>query len=164
MAKFSQNTITQVAGFDGQCLASELVYDQKGFYNISVTTGTGSSIAPVNLTGVTLDASIIRRDISNLQDTRAGLSFDISDYTGGNVSPISLSVTNRNDTQGAYTVVFDDSVWSVMSSDPELNIDATDPVCFSGRIKMSYPVSGTQPEYDQIIFLLFLIRSDGVTN
>jgi hypothetical protein len=29
MAKFSQNTLNQVAGFDGQVIAQELVYDQK---------------------------------------------------------------------------------------------------------------------------------------
>jgi hypothetical protein len=33
---------------------------------------------------------------------------------------------------------------------------------FSGRIKVSFPVSGSQPAEDNIIFLLFLVRSDGI--
>jgi hypothetical protein len=51
-----------------------------------------------------------------------------------------------------------------MANDPELNIAVNDPVCFSGRIKLSFPSVGTQPAYDEQIFLLFLIRSDGVVN
>lgn len=164
MAKFSQNTIRQVAGFDGQCLATELVYDQQGYYNITVTQGTTPNIQPVDLTSVTIDAQIIRRDISNLQDTRNGLSFDIEDYAGGNVSPINLTIANRTDPQGQFTLVFDDSMWSVMNNDPQLDISASNPVCFSGRIKMSFPAAGAVPEYAQVIFLLFLVRSDGIVN
>jgi len=33
---------------------------------------------------------------------------------------------------------------------------------FSGRIKISFPVVGTTPPEDNIIFLLFLVRSDGI--
>jgi hypothetical protein len=49
-----------------------------------------------------------------------------------------------------------------MSSDPELEINATDPVGYSGRVKVSFPSSGSTPADDSIIFLLFLVRSDGV--
>jgi hypothetical protein len=35
-------------------------------------------------------------------------------------------------------------------------------VGFSGRVKVSFPISGTTPADDSIIFLLFLVRSDGV--
>ena len=58
--------------------------------------------------------------------------------------------------------MIDDSAWSLISSDPDLKIDAVNPAGFSGRIKVSFPASGGTPQDDSIIFLLFLVRSDGV--
>jgi hypothetical protein len=49
-----------------------------------------------------------------------------------------------------------------MSNDPELEINAADTVGSSGRVKVSLPAVGTTPADDLIIFLLFLVRSDGV--
>jgi hypothetical protein len=158
MALFSKNTLTQVSGFDNQIIAGELVYDQKTFWNLTLATdGT-----PIDLTGVTIDAQIIRREVSNLQDTRYGLSFDIADYVP-EPNPVSLTIANRNDAAGFFTLVIDEGTWDIISSDPELNIAATSPVAFSGRIKISFPAS-TSPAQDSIIFLLFLVRSDGVVN
>jgi hypothetical protein len=159
MALFSKNTLTQVSGFDNQIIAGELVYDQKTFWNLALNTDG----VPINLTGVTIDAQIIRRQVSNLQDTRYGLSFDIADYVP-EPSPVTLTITNRVDANGFFTLVIDESAWDVIASDPELNISAVDPVAFSGRIKLSFPVVGNVPAQDIIIFLLFLVRSDGVVN
>lgn len=259
MAKFSQNTLNQVAGFDGQILAQELVYNQQDFWNLAwqtnltTTGGWVTSTSPVDLTGATIDAQIIRRAISNFHDSRTGLDFTISNYPlvslittitssssatdtftctstselfegmpvqfkgtvfggvaintvyyikdiitdttftisdtrGGapdyivgstfalttasgsmsmvRVSPtaVNLSITNRDDSEGTFTLVIDDATWAVIIGDPELNIDATEPVCFTGRIKISFPAVGSQPAYDEQIFLLFLINSDGVVN
>ena len=163
MAKFSNNTLTQVAGFDGQILAQELIYSQKDFWNMTWNNTVNGVSTPVDLTNVVIDAQIIRRQISNLTDGRYGLEFDISDYPTV-VSPITLLITNRIDAQGKYTLVIDDSAWDVMANDPELNIAVNDPVCFSGRIKLSFPSVGSTPAYDEQVFLLFLIRSDGVVN
>ena len=74
MAKFSQNTLNQVAGFDGQILAEELVYDQKDFWNMewgSTTTSSGwvTNSAPIDLTNAVIDAQIVRRDISNFHNS-----------------------------------------------------------------------------------------------
>ena len=86
MAKFSQNTLNQVAGFDGQIIAQELVYEQKDFWNFSwasdltYTGGWVTGSTPVNLTGATIDAQIIRRAITNFRDSRTGLDFEINDY------------------------------------------------------------------------------------
>jgi len=165
MALFSKNTLTQVSGFDNQIIAGELVYNQKTFWNLALTTGGGCTnlpITPIDLTGATINAQIIRREVSNLQDTRYGLSFNIADYIP-EPEPVTLTITNRNDASGAFTVVIDESTWDIISSDPELNIAATSPVAFSGRIKISFPAS-TSPAQDSIIFLLFLVRSDGVVN
>lgn len=157
MAVFSQNVITQVSGFDNPLITGELVYNQSTYWNLVFTNGA----TPVNLTGATINAQIVRRTVTNLQDTRNGLSFDIGNYTP-TPTPVTLTITNRVDLSGAFTLVIDDSAWSLITSDPELAINAVDPVCFSGRIKVSFPaVSGT-PADDGIIFLMFLVRSDGI--
>lgn len=159
MAIFNKNTLTQVSGFDNPIIAGELVYNQSTFWNLAFTTdGTA-----VDLTGATINAQILRRQLSNIQDTRYGLSFDIADYTP-TPTAVTLSIVNRNDAAGTFTLVIDESAWSVISSDPQLDINATDPVGFSGRIKISFPATGTNPAQDSIIFLLFLVRSDGVVN
>jgi len=118
---------------------------------------------PVDLTGCTISAQIIRRQLSNIQDTRYGLSFDIADYSP-TPSPVTLTITNRDDALGQFTLVIDESAWSVISTDPQLDINATNCVGFSGRIKLSFPAVGDTPAQDSIIFLLFLVRSDGVVN
>lgn len=159
MAIFNKNTLQQVSGFDNEIIAGELVYNQKTFWNLNFT----SDSTPVDLTGVTIDAQIIRRQLSNIRDSRYGLTFDIADYTP-TPTPVNLSVTNRNDTNGSFTLVIDESAWDVISSDPQLDINAENCVGFSGRIKLSFPVTGSAPAEDQIIFLLFLVRSDGVVN
>lgn len=160
MAVFSKNTLIQVSGFDNPIIAGELVYNQKTYWNLTFTNSLGS---PVNLTGATIGAQIVRREISDLQDTRNGLTFNISDYTP-TPTPVSLTIANRNDAAGSFTLVINQTTWSVIVGDPELDISAVDPVCFSGRIKIEFPSVGGVPEDDAIIFLLFLVRSDGVIN
>jgi len=158
MAVFNQNTLNQVSGFDNEIIAGELVWQQKTYWNLAWTNSSG---APLNLTGATIDASIVRRELSNITDTRNGLTFDIADYSP-TPTPVSLTIANRNDTAGTFTLVIDDTAWSLIATDPELEINAVDPVGFSGRIKVSMPITGSTPEDDLIIFLLFLVRSDGV--
>ena len=270
MAKFSQNTLNQVGGFNQQVLAQELVYNQKAYWNLSwenilsYPNGWQANTTPIVLTGATITAEIIRRAITNFRDSRTGLDFTIQDYplvsqvttvtntsnsnvltanstdelfigmpiqfkgdVFGNVQinttyyvkevitattftisatrgaaptytpgavfalsnhngtmtinrieplPISLTVTNRNDANGTFTVVIDDETWELIGrdslavtysgkpGDPDLNINATDPACFTGRIKISFPAQGSTPAYDNIIFMLFLVASDGVYN
>ena len=157
MALFSKNTLTQVSGFDNPLITGELVYNQTTYWNLAFTNGT----TPVNLTGATIDAQIVRREVANLQDTRTGLSFDISNYTP-TPTPVTLTITNRIDASGTFTLVINDSAWSLITTDPELDINAVDPVCFSGRIKISFPAGGGNPADDGIIFWMFLVRSDGI--
>ena len=159
MAVFNKNTLTQISGFDNPIIAGELVYNQKTFWNLAFA----QEGEPVDLTGATIDATIIRRQISNLQDSRYGLTFDIADYTP-EPSPVSLTITNRSDAYGQFTLVIDESAWGVIATDPELDIAINNCVAFSGRIKISFPASGSNPAQDNIIFLLFLVRSDGVVN
>jgi hypothetical protein len=160
MAIFNKNTLTQISGFDNPIISGELVYNQKTFWNLTMATAG----VPVDLTGATIDASIIRRQVSNVIDTRYGLSFDIADYTVSVPTAVSLTITNRDNPAGLFTLVIDESTWSVIANDPQLDINASDPVAFSGRIKISFPAAGSTPAQDSIIFLLFLVRSDGVVN
>ena len=271
MAKFSQNVLNSVGGFTGQVLAQELVYNQKAFWNlswaniVSYPSGWQTNTTPVNLTGATISAEIIRRAITNFRDSRTGLDFVITDYplvsnittitetiTGtntlvcadtselfvgmpvqfkgvvfGNIAinttyyvkevitdttftisatrgsapaytpgsvfaltsslgtmtmhriealPITLSITNRDDVAGTFTLSIDEQTWgtigrdslqvtySGLPGDPDLGINANDPACFTGRIKISYPANGNTPAYDTVVFLLFLVASDGVYN
>lgn len=158
MAIFNKNTLAQVSGFDNPILAGELVWDQQTYWNLTFTNSSGS---PVNLTGATIDAQIVRRQVTNIVDTRNGLTFDIADYDP-TPSAIPLTVTNVNNLAGSCTLVIDAGAWSLMSSDPQLEIDATSCVGYSGRVKVSFPAVGATPADDMIIFLLFLVRSDGV--
>ena len=159
MAIFNKNTLAQVSGFDNPILAGELVWNQKTYWNLTFTSG--STTTPINLTGATINATIVRRNVTNIVDTRNGLTFDISDYIP-TPATIPLTVTNINGPAGTCTLVIDDTAWNLINSDPQLKINAADPVGFSGRIMVSFPASGSTPADDSVIFLLFLVRSDGV--
>jgi hypothetical protein len=159
MAIFNKNTLAQVSGFSNEIIAGELVYNQSTYWNLTFTNDAG----PINLTGATINAQIIRRQLSDIKDSRYGLTFDISDYTPP-PSAVNLTIANRVDAAGTFTLVIDQGSWAVIASDPELDINAENCVGFSGRIKISFPAVGITPAEDQIIFLLFLIRSDGVIN
>lgn len=157
MAVFNKNTLTQVSGFDNPIIAGELVWEQQTYWNLTINDSQGN---PLDLTGATISAQIIRRQITNIQDTRYGLSFDIGNFAP-TPDPIDLSITNRDDASGVFTLVIDAAAWGLISSDTELNINATDCVGYSGRIKVSFP-AGDNPANDYIVFLLFLVRSDGI--
>jgi hypothetical protein len=159
MAIFNQNTLTQVSGFDNPIIAGELVWEQSTYWNLQITAD--DEVTPINLSTATIDAQIIRRSLSNIIDTRNGLSFDIANYSP-TPTPVPLTITNIDDATGFFTLVIDDSVWDLMNDDPELNINAEDCVGFSGRVKISFAASGSTPQNDYIIFLLFLVRSDGI--
>ena len=159
MAVFNKNTLTQVSGLDNPIIAGELVYDQATFWNLALTSE--DNVTPVDLTGATIDAQIIRRTLTNVQDTRYGLSFDISNYTP-TPTAIPLTITNRVNDEGSFTLVIDDSSWGLVDSDTQMDIASANGAGFSGRIKISFPAGGSQPAEDNIIFLLFLVRSDGI--
>lgn len=160
MAVFSKNTLTQVSGFDNPIIAGELVYNQQTYWNLRLTAEDG--VSPVNLDGVTINAQIIRRQLSNVQDSRYGLTFDISNYTP-TPTPIPLTITNRVDAEGEFTLVINDASWGLLTTDDQLAINSVNGAGFSGRIKISFPSQPSgQPAEDNIIFLLFLVRSDGI--
>jgi hypothetical protein len=159
MAVFNKNTLSQVSGFDNPIIAGELVYEQQTYWNLALTAEDGTT--PVDITDATIDAQIVRRTLTNVQDTRYGLSFDIGNYTP-TPTAIPLTITNRDDAAGAFTLVIDDSSWGLVDSDTQMDIASVNGAGFSGRIKISFPATTGQPAEDNIIFLLFLVRSDGI--
>jgi hypothetical protein len=159
MALFSRNVLNQVSGFDNPILAGELVYNQNTYWNLTFTNSNTN--LPINLTGATINAQIVRRQVTNIIDTRNGLTFDIADYTPP-PTPINLTISNRVDAAGTCTLVIDSTAWGLITTDAQLEINATSCVGYSGRVKVSFPAAGTTPADDQIIFLLFLVRSDGI--
>jgi hypothetical protein len=159
MAVFNKSTLTQVSGFDNPIIAGELVYQQQTYWNLSFE----SNGAPVNLFGATIDAQIIRRQLSNVKDSRYGLTFDISDYTPPPAA-IPLTIANRDNATGTFTLVIDSDAWALVANDPQLDIASINGAGFSGRIKISFPQTGSTPPEDNIIFLLFLVRSDAIVN
>ena len=157
---FSKNSLTQVSGFDNPIISGELVYQQKTYWNLTMASDDGTAI---DLTGATISAQVIRRELSNVQDTRYGLSFDIAPYTTSTPSAITMTVINRADTAGKFTLVIDDTSWIALSTDDQMAINSANGAGFSGRIKISFPALGSTPAEDSIIFLLFIVRSDGIT-
>ena len=160
MAVFNKNTLTQISGFDNQIIAGELVWQQKTFWNLTLNDNDG---LPLDLTGATIDAEIIRRVLTNVRDSRYGLAFDIGNYTP-TPDPITLTITNRSNGEGRFTLVIDDTAWDMIEGQIGLDIDDINGVGYSGRIKISFPVNGATPANDLIIFLLFLVRSDAIVN
>ena len=165
MAVFNKNTLTQVSGFDNQIISGELVYNQNTYWNLTLTSSDCDvlPVVPLDLTGATIDAQIIRRRLENVKDTRYGLSFDIYDYTP-TPTAIPLTITNRDDATGTFTLVIDSEAWGLVANDPELDIADIDGAGFSGRIKISFPATGSVPAEDLIIFLFFIVRSDAINN
>jgi hypothetical protein len=160
MAVFNKNSLTQVSGFDNPIIAGELVWQQKTFWNLALTGDDG--VTPVNLTGATIDAQIVRRTLSNVKDTRYGLSFDIADYTP-TPTAIPLTILNKVDAAGTFTLVIDDTSWGLIATEPDMKIDSVNGAGFSGRIKISFPAVGViTPAEDNIIFLFFIVRSDAI--
>ena len=158
MAVFNKNSLTQVSGFDNPIIAGELVYQQNTYWNLAITGEDGN---PVDLTGATINAQIIRRNLENVKDSRYGLTFDISDYTP-TPTAIPLTIENRDDAAGSFTLIIDDDAWSLVDTDAQLAINSINGAGFSGRIKIGFPASTGTPADDNIIFLLFIVRSDGI--
>lgn len=161
MAVFNKNSLTQVSGFDNQIIAGELVYNQKTFWNLALKADDGT---PLDLSNATVDATIIRRVLTNVRDSRYGLAFDIGNYTP-TPDPIPLPITNLGDgTSGSFTLAIDDTAWDLISGQPDLDIASVNGAGFSGNITISFPAEGSTPANDLIIFLMFIIRSNAIVN
>jgi hypothetical protein len=114
--------------------------------------------------------TIITETTFTISATQGGGIFNLTTATGTMrmnrvaPTPIVLPITNINTSAGTFTMTIDDDTWDLIAGDPDLDISADEPACFTGRIKISFPAVGTQPAYDQAVFLLFLVNSDGVIN
>ena len=169
MAVYNKNSLTQISGFNNQIIAGELVFEQQTYWNLTLNNsgdlceGGTTPPTPLDLTGATIDAQIIRRRLENVRDTRYGLTFDIYDYTPAPTA-IPLTITNRVNASGLFTLVIDSDAWGLVSDDAGLDIASINGVGYSGRIKISFPATGSVPAEDLIIFLFFIVRSDAINN
>ena len=160
MAVFNKNTLTQISGFDNQIIAGELVWEQNTYWNLTLNDADGN---PLDLTYASIDAQIIRRTLTNVRDSRYGLTFDVENYTP-TPTPIPLTIENKDDLTGTFTLVIEDNAWGLIANQPELDIDSVNGAGFTGHIKVSFPQIGSTPANDMIIFLLFIVRSDAIIN
>ena len=127
MAVYNKNSLIQISGFNNQIIAGELVFEQQTYWNLTLNnsgdlceSGT-TPPTPLDLTGATIDAQIIRRRLENVRDTRYGLTFDIYDYTPAPTA-IPLTITNRVNASGLFTLVIDSDAWGLVSDDAGLDI------------------------------------------
>ncbi len=75
-----------------------------------------------------------------------------------------MTIENRSNANGYFTLVIDSTAWGLIATDADLDIASINGAGFSGRIKISFPASGSTPANDLVIFLLFLVRSDAINN
>jgi hypothetical protein len=75
-----------------------------------------------------------------------------------------LTIENKDNLTGTFTLVIEDNAWGLIANQPELDINSVNGAGFSGRIKISFPSIGSTPAYDMIVFLLFIVRSDAIIN
>lgn len=157
--QFSQDSIELLYGEGSVVLADDIPYLQKKFYTLTYTTPDG--LTPIDLTGATLTSEIIRRKINISSESKTGLVFTIEQTTEPHV-PVTLAPTIVSASQGVINLPCDNGSWDIPADDPELGIAVQNPVCFSGYVKASIPASGGNPSYDLFVFLLLLVRSNGI--
>ena len=131
-------------------------------------TGTVFGGVAINTTYYVIE--IITANTFKISATSGGAALALSTATGSMVlnrvapTAIPLSITNLDAAAGTFTMIIAEDQWDVIAGDPELDINADDPVCFTGRVKISFPAAGALPTYDEQVFLLFLVVSDGIVN
>ena len=157
--QFSQDSIELLYGEGSVVLADDIPYLQKKFYTLTYTTPDG--LTPIDLTGATLSAEIIRRKINITTETPTGFVFTIEQAIG-TPTPVTLNPVIVSASQGVINLPCDNCEWNIPADDPELGIAVQNPVCFSGYVKAAMPASGGNPAYDLFVFLLLLVRSNGV--
>ena len=166
MARFSQNTIRQVAGFDQEVIAEELLYGVDDYWNITIKDGVGTSALPIDLTNWTFEFRLIRRTITGITDGRNGLELEgLGPAPGATTMNLDANVKPYNPAQGQIRLLIDDTFFSQL---PPV-IDTATPPVYTGYLKATMPAIGTPgtvsyiPAQNKKILLLFIVQSDGIT-
>ena len=106
----------------------------------------------------------------SLSTSTGGATFDLTagsgsmQVVGAAPTAINLPITNVSSSTGSFNVTIDVDNWGLQAGDPELDISATYPIAYSGLLRISFPADGNQPAYDDTVYLLFTVESNGVTN
>jgi hypothetical protein len=164
--RFSKNTITQVAGFDGVILAEELLYGVDDYWNITFTTSMEDS-TPVDLSGWTFSYRLIRRQVDDIQDVRnKGLELiNLQAVPGASEINLDDQIRVVDSSNGIVRMYINDSFFN--SVKPVL--DSQSPPVYTGYISATLPAIGDSTDNDYIpeqtkkILLLMIVRSDGIS-
>lgn len=167
MARFSQNTIRQVAGFDQSVIAEELLFGQDDYWDVTVTDGA-TPPQPLNLTGWVFEFRLIRRQVTSIIDGRNGIEFPngIQPASGATTMDLDSNVKVIDAATGKIRLLIDDSFFSQLPP----AIDTTTPPVYTGYLGCTLPASGTPGEETYIpaqtkkILLLFVVQSDGISS
>jgi hypothetical protein len=162
MARFTKNTISQIGGFSDLVLAEELLYGTNQYWDLTITDD--STGEPIDLTGWTAEAKVIRRAITAIEETRNGI--DIQGLTQSSTATevdMTSGINFYNPQAGKVRFIIDDALFTDASS----IVDTATPPVYTGYLQLILPGVGTSGSSDYIpaikkkILLMFIIRSDG---
>lgn len=163
MARFTKNSIAQIGGFQDQVLAEELLFGQDTYWDITVADDDGT---PYDLTNWETSARLMLRKVAGIEETRYGIDIQgmavIADATE---IVMDANVIKYNAAQGKIRFIIDDTFFSANKS----VVDSATPPVYTGYIGLLLPAIGTVGDVDYIpplqkkILMMFIVRSDGVT-
>lgn len=166
MARFSQNTIRQIAGFDQEVIAEEILFGQDDYWNITITDGATPPVA-LDLTNWQFQFRLIRRQVTAIVDGRNGIEFPngIQAVSGATTMNLDDNVKVYSPTTGQIRLIIDDAFFSQL---PPI-IDTETPPVYTGYLAATLPEQGTPgtvgyiPAQTKKILLLFIVQSDGIS-
>lgn len=165
MARFSKNTIVQLAGFDADVIAEEILFGQDDYWNITLTDGTTANL-PLDLSDWSFEFRLIRRKVDDILDTRNGLELvNLQPASGAAALNLDSNVRVYDPVNGKVRLLIDDAFFAAL---PPV-IDALDTPVYTGYFGAMMPSSGTPGELDYVppqmkkTLLCFIVRSDGVS-
>ena len=167
MARFSQNTIIEIAGFDNDLLAEELLYGQDSYWNITITDGATPTPNPLDLTNWTFQFRLIRRQVTAVEDSRNGLVLvGLAPAPGATTMDLDINVLPYNPANGQIRLLINDDFFTQV---PPV-IDSVAPPVYTGYLSATLPAVGTVgtvnyiPAQTKKILLCFIVRSDGISS
>jgi hypothetical protein len=166
MARFSKNTLVQLAGFDADVIAEEILFGQDDYWNITVTDGTPDNL-PQDLSNWTFQFRLIRRKVDDVIDTRNGLELvNLQPASGATVLVLDDNVKVFDPVNGKVRLLIDDQFFTSL---PPV-IDALDTPVYTGYFGAVMPSIGTAGDLDYVPpqmkkkLLCFIVRSDGISS
>jgi hypothetical protein len=166
MARFSKNTLVQIAGFSNDVLCEELLFGQDSYWNLNLTDGTTAN-GVLDLTDWTFKLRLIRRSVTAITDTRNGIEIEgLGAVPGAAEQVLDDSVKVYDPVNGKVRILIDDTFFSTVQP----AIDSETPPVYTGYFGATAPEVGQVGDLDYIppqqkkILLCFIINSDGISS